>query len=69
MVILFNFIFFQFQPSINFFSLNPVKIFKILPFFFFRKKNYKDLDVGQNLMEFAKIHMPESLRIFLIFFF
>jgi hypothetical protein len=33
------------------------------------RKNFKDLGVGQNLTEFTKIFMPESLKKFLFFFF
>jgi hypothetical protein len=32
------------------------------------KKNDKDLGFGQNLTKFAKIPMPESLKILYIFF-
>jgi hypothetical protein len=41
-----------------------IKIFNIplFFFFFFMKKNCKDLGVGHNLTEFAKILMPESLK-------
>jgi hypothetical protein len=34
---------------------------------FFLGKNYKDLGVGQDLIEFAKILMLESLNFFYIF--
>lgn len=34
---------------------------------FKEKKNCKDLGVGKNLTEFAKIPMPESLKNFIIF--
>jgi len=40
-----------------------------MPLNFFKgKKNCKDLGVGKNLTEFAKIPMPETLKIFIIFF-
>jgi hypothetical protein len=30
---------------------------------FLGKKNFKDLVMGQNLIEFTKIHMPKYLKI------
>jgi hypothetical protein len=50
--------------------LNPAKISKILLLFFRKKKKekkYQDLGVGKSLIEFAKIPMPESLKIFINF--
>jgi hypothetical protein len=42
-------------------------ISKIPLYFFRKKKNCKDLGVGQDLTEFAKIPVPEYLRILTIF--
>jgi hypothetical protein len=52
-------------PSFNFFQSHPsVKIFQIskIPFISLRKKNYKDLGVIQDLIEFAQIPTHESLK-------
>jgi hypothetical protein len=48
--------------------LNFIKISKIPLIYFLEEKkdkNYKDLGVGQNLTEFAKIHMLKSLKKFI----
>jgi hypothetical protein len=49
--------------------LNSVKISKIHLSFLEKKKEEKksyDFGIGQNLTEFAKIPMPESLKNFII---
>jgi len=38
------------------------------PHFFKEKKNCLNLGIGQNLTEFEKIPMPESLKFFINFF-
>lgn len=42
---------------------------KYLKYHFFKRKKLQGFRRCQNLTEFAKIHMPESLKIFIIFFF
>jgi hypothetical protein len=51
--------------------LNPNKeVPKFLKYssFSLRKKNCKQLGVGQDLTKFAKINLSESLKYFIIFF-
>jgi hypothetical protein len=57
--------FFNFNHPLEF-SVKSYQNFQNTYIFFLgkkkRKEKFKDLSVGKDLTEFAKIHMPESLR-------
>jgi hypothetical protein len=62
-----NFFFFNFSHTLEFLENPNGEVSKFSKYHFFFKRNCKDLGVGQDLIEFAKIPARKSFFLFSFF--